>query len=88
MDRMGKRELSADCRRDENTLMGRMGRAANKRGWTRKTTTARSENGPRGRFRKIGGSLYRRLPKVTVTREWISLCQKGCYPMAWVMVKH
>jgi hypothetical protein len=28
------------------------------------------------------GLLMRRVPKVTVTREGDSLCQKGCYPMA------
>ena len=27
-----------------------------------------------------------RAPKVTVTREGVSLCQKGCYPVAFVLV--
>jgi hypothetical protein len=31
--------------------------------------------------RAIRGSV-RRAPKVTVTREGDTLCQKGCYPMA------
>jgi hypothetical protein len=30
----------------------------------------------------------RRAPKVTVTREGASLCQKGCYPVAFVLVNY
>jgi len=33
--------------------------------------------------RKLSGSA-RRAPKVTVTRQGDSLCQKGCYPLALV----
>jgi len=27
-----------------------------------------------------------RAPEVTVTRDWDSLCQKECYPMAFIIV--
>jgi hypothetical protein len=45
-----------------------------------------------GVFRRFGVDFVigpvpgRRVPKVTVTREGSSLCQKGCYPVAFVLV--
>ena len=34
----------------------------------------------------VSRGTLRRAPKVTVTREGTSLCQKGCYPVAFVLV--